>query len=69
VNDFTSVLDQTSDQVNNYNVHCLVNTDDLVVAMETGDKNSGIIGSLDWLSLETNFEHSKTGLYIFLNFW
>jgi hypothetical protein len=44
-------------------------TDQLVVAMETGDKNSGIIGSLDWLSLETNFEHSKTGLYIFLNFW
>ena len=34
VNDFTSVLDQTSDQVNNYNVHCLVNTDDLVLLSE-----------------------------------
>ncbi|CAC5371342.1 VPS13B [Mytilus coruscus] len=36
-------------------------TDQVIVAMETGDKNHGITGSLDWLSLETNFNHNKIG--------
>lgn len=37
-------------------------TDQVVVAMETGDKNHGITGSLDWLSLETNFNHNQIGM-------